>query len=408
MAKIYGNIKKTQGYTINQPIPDLSKMTQQVLSKEQCEIVDSIKQWHYYGSDSYKTLAGCAGTGKTFLIPYIVKALGLNFNEVALCAYTGKATKLLQRKDMPASTIHSLIYVPVEVEDENGELHIEFEKRKYIDGRIRLIIVDEASMVSSSIHRDLLAFGVPILYVGDYFQLPPIKDDFNLMMESNLDFKLTQIYRQAENNPIIKLSMDIRAGRRIPFGSYGDTVVKLRASQIEDSSYLAANQIICGKNVNRIALNNYLRELYGYRGLPKQNEKLIILRNNYSLGVVNGQQIILLEDAEKKNTTTLEMKYIDEYDTQDAVKLLLAERYEHKFSSFHFNPRRKKVKENEFKKMIEADFGYAITVHKAQGSEWENVIFYDDGFGRQDEVLRAKLLYTAVTRASERLIIAES
>ena len=405
MAKIYGKI--VNPFDIDQPTPDLSKMTGAVLSKEQRDIVDGIRQWHCFGSESFKTLAGTAGTGKSFLIPYIIKVLGLDFQEVAVCAYTGKAVKLLQRKGLPATTIHRLIYVPVEVEDEDGEVHIRFEKRKCIDWNIKLIIIDESSMVSSPIHNDLLGFGVPILYVGDYFQLPPIDDTFNLMRESDVDFKLTQIYRQAENNPIIKLSMDVRAGRRIKFGHYGDTVVKMRASQVEDSSYVGANQIICGKNVNREALNRHLRDLHGYSGLPKQNEKLIVLRNNYMLGVVNGQQIILLEDVEKENTTTLKMKYIDEYDTQDAVKLLLAERYENKFSSLHFG-RRKKAKENEFKKKIEADFGYAITVHKAQGSEWENVLFYDDGFGRQDAEMRARLLYTAVTRARERLIIAES
>jgi len=358
------------------------------------------KEHAYYSNDIVSH-----NSGKSFIIPHIVHKLGLKSTQVAFCAFTGKAAHNLRRRHIPATTIHSLIYTPIVYKDPiTGEEKIEFKKLPFLPNCLQLIIVDEASMVTEDIFDDLLSYGVKILCIGDYFQLPPItEDDFNLMREENLNAKLCKIHRQAEDNPIIKLSMRVRAGEHIKLHT-GEHVSKIALPELDDKTLLEYNQILCGKNENRRALNDYVRVLMKFHDLPKESERLIILQNNKLLGVFNGQQVILTNDAGIKDKLTLEIEYVDEYDTKDAVKLLLSSKFTQDFSIRPFAHVKKKETEKEMKKKILADFGYAITVHKSQGSEWESVILYDDKFGIWDADMRTRWLYTAITRATDRFI----
>lgn len=407
-----------------------SKVTEG-LSREQAAAVESAAAWlSSSGGRNFFTLGGLAGCGKTFIIPRIREAAGLDDDEgVLFGAYTGKAANVMRRRGVPATTLHRMIYVPVE----DGKGKVTFVKRETLPETVRLIVVDEASMVSREIHDDLASFGRPILYVGDFGQLPPPSrgdgPPFNLMEESALDAKLTKIHRQAEGNPIITAAMMVRKGRELPIGALGRTVAHMYPGQLSDSSLANADQVICGKNATREWLNQRVRGLTGLSGPPTEGDRIICLRNNRELGVVNGQQFRLVSDPVVTDSLTMEAGVVDEHDWEEYVgrteRLSAIRDGEVPTSEFvgvsgvdagaleshlrvstrNFFDVRLEPMYGEFRDRVEADYGYVITCHKAQGSEWPRVLVWDDGFGLGRPEERARWLYTAITRASEALIV---
>ena len=199
------------------------------LTPDQAEAEELIREWYFNLDTQIFVLCGYAGTGKTFLIDYVVRGLGLVPNESAVFVTpTGKAASVLIRCGLPASTLHSLIYTreeDVEV-NEDGEIvserFLRFVKREKISGEIRLIVVDETSMVADDTLKDLLSFGVKCLFCGDPAQLPPVGGSNTLLSMPCITLK--QIVRQEENNPIIRLAERARAGEYIEYGEYGDGV----------------------------------------------------------------------------------------------------------------------------------------------------------------------------------------
>jgi exodeoxyribonuclease-5 len=402
------------------------------LTSEQSAAIDSICDWYksiIAGSGKrFFKLGGLAGTGKTTILPFVVQRMGIPEDNVAFVAYTGKAARVMKLKGAErASTIHRLIYSPEE-DKTDVTAAISFVKKRVLSESTSLIIVDEASMVSEEIHKDLLSFNIPVIYVGDYFQLQPIDGDFSLMKESKLDAKLSMIHRQAEGNPIIQVAMAIRDGSRIMRKDRENRFIRMYQDDVPNSTLVNADQIITGKNVVRQEMNAIVRKLKGFNSdIPLKEDRIIFLRNNYFLGIMNGQQMILSEDSSVLDVLTLNVKCVedwawDEYsklekelgkETVDIAQLLsvpVTDGVEVKhlpiaMRSFK-NPGYAETL-HEFSDRLLADYAYAITVHKAQGSEWDKVILWDDGFAYNDENTRRRWLYTAITRASSRLIWAE-
>ena len=419
----------------------MAELDYSILSTDQQNALKTFSDWWFSKKETtgnrFFKLGGLAGTGKTFLLKYILDTTGLKEDSVLWGAFTGKAALVMNRKGIPATTLHRMIYQIDQEELAKGKLV--FYKKPELGENIELIVVDEASMVSEEIHNDLLSYEVPILYIGDYFQLPPVDSNFNLMEERNLNAKLSQIQRQALENPIIKWSMLVRERMRLPLGIEKNTIGRIYFDDIKESSFLNANQIICGKNATRIEANKDMRELLGFEGeLPQKGEKLIVTRNNYAKGVINGQHIKLVNDAEKissiafngsyvsedeedewKNFSKVELTEADkkllELDYQELsvaettrkmnLELSLLNPFQHtdQFSARCYIPSEYKMTLDEMRSFIQSDYGYVITCHKAQGSEWPNVLVLDDGFGRGE--IRDRWLYTAITRASQKLII---
>lgn len=231
-----------------------------ILTDEQSNAVRCISNW-FNSKMKHQfpfVLAGLAGTGKTVLAKFIIDELKLSESTVAFCAYTGKAAMVLRRKGIPATTIHSLIYEPYEEIDGN----IRFQRKPSINCDIKLIIVDEASMVGKELQEDLQSYGIPVCYIGDHGQLPPISDDMsNLMLKPH--FKLETIHRQALDNPIIYVADLARRGINIKHGSYGKNVIKLPKEKVTMDSLMMADQVLCGKNLTRQHLNKHIRTAYG-------------------------------------------------------------------------------------------------------------------------------------------------
>src|SRR3954467_4616279 len=189
-------------------------------------------------------LFGYAGTGKTTLARHIAEDVD---GEVRFAAFTGKAALVMRNKGCDnASTIHSLIYRAKEsgVEQPSFELWDEAPASK-----AKLIVIDECSMVDAELGRDLKSFAVPLLVLGDPAQLPPIQGG-GYFTDASPDAMLTQVHRQAQDNPIVRLSMEIREGRRLLPGTYGETQVVPR-SALDPQRVLAADQVLVGRNATR-------------------------------------------------------------------------------------------------------------------------------------------------------------
>ena len=226
------------------------------------------------GRASIFRLFGYAGTGKTTLVKHIAEGVD---GKVLFAAFTGKAACVMRSKGChSASTIHSLIYRA----RESGEETPSFELWNDAPAsKAKLIIIDECSMVDAELARDLMSFGVPLLVLGDPAQLPPISGG-GYFTDAEPDAMLTEVHRQAQDDPIVRLSMEIRAGNSLTQGQYGETQV-VRRDALDPKRVLDADQVLVGRNVTRRAYNARLRERRGFTdALPMAGDKLVCLRNN--------------------------------------------------------------------------------------------------------------------------------
>lgn len=413
-----------------------------LLSKDQIEAKKTILDWiHSSRRAAYITMGGYAGTGKSSLIAEVRKSLPPRW-KVAFCAYTGKASGVMKDKLISANainnndyvgTIHSLCYRPRE--DPDTKL-IVFERVPYIG--YDLIVVDEASMVNKELFNDLRSYGIPMLFVGDHGQLPPIStDDFNLM--SNPLIRLEEVHRFGNNNALLDLSVMARNGDSIPFKVFDDKVAKVKESDPLVNDFIqnhlgdfSDGVCLCGTNNTRVDVNQLIRLNLGViedidDKIPRIGDRVVCLKNNKNLvePIYNG----MLGRLESIGT-------VDRFDEAYMVRVNVDDGFTHDgmVAKQHFGEMKYSVDGKEFVTMKELmnlktnltvmerkrlrgklgkrkiyldafDFGYCLTVHKAQGSEWGNVLLFEETSGYWDSNYRNKWLYTAVTRSSDRLLI---
>lgn len=369
---------------------------------------------------------GYAGTGKTTATKAIVSKVEETFKmSVMYGAYTGKATLVMGKNGMPASTIHSTIYKVLtpdknvvnllrkqmkDAEDKNEKAALgkQLEKAEAIgfelneDSKLAdagLYVLDECSMVNDEILRDIQSFEVPLLVLGDPGQLPPI-DGTGALVRDKPNVFLDEIMRQALDNPIIKMSILARGGARIPLGDMGKARHVSQRS-LTSAEMLQADQILVGKNNTRLALNKRMRDLHGRAGrYPIPGDKLICLRNNKELGLFNGLNATVIRVLDEY-ATTIQYELLDELGKTITCKILRCY-----FDEYYTPGVIKELKWWDLQEGQAFDFGYAITVHKSQGSQWDNVVLFDDNFFVWDKPQRAKWLYTAITRAADSFTLA--
>src|SRR5438034_5919862 len=209
------------------------------------------------GRASIFRLFGYAGTGKTTLAKHLAEGVD---GKVLFAAFTGKAACVMRNKGCQgATTIHSLIYKARDSGQETPTFELWDEAPA---SKAKLIIIDECSMVDAELARDLMSFGVPLLVLGDPAQLPPIQGG-GFFTGTKPDAMLTEVHRQAQDDPIVRLSMDIRAGKSLEEGQYGETQVVRRAN-LDPKRVIGADQVLVGRNVTRRAYNARLRERRGF------------------------------------------------------------------------------------------------------------------------------------------------
>jgi exodeoxyribonuclease-5 len=334
-------------------------------------------------------LFGYAGTGKTTLARHVAEGVD---GEVRFAAFTGKAALVMRGKSCAgASTIHSLIYRPRDSGEETPSFDLWDDSPA---SRAKLIVIDECSMVDEELGRDLLSFGVPLLVLGDPAQLPPVTGG-GFFTGQEPDAMLTEVHRQAQHDPIVRLSMQVRGGERLAEGEYGETQV-VRRDALDPARVLAADQVLVGRNATRRAYNARMRQRRGFADpLPVAGDKLVCLRNNRRKGLFNGGLWIVQERRARKKTGVLTMRLSPDDIGSHSVKVRVRpECFGGAIEEFEWAQR---------KPYDEFDYGYVLTVHKAQGSQWDDVVLFDESFAFPDS--RARWLYTGITRAAKRLTI---
>lgn len=385
----------------------------QTLSHDQELCLAHLLEWYKKDTSEmqYVTLGGYAGTGKTTLIAILRKELhNIHKNlTVGFASYTGKAARVLQNKlkeekailkKDTVGTIHSLIYTPIINAQEEI---IGWKTKETID--CDLVIIDEASMVDGMIWEHLRSYQKPIIVVGDHGQLPPIRGNFNLMQKP--DVTLNEIHRQAKLNPIIAISIQARREGKIDTGKYSGTVIKFDRNDSETSermtellgNYSNDTLILCGYNTTRKRLNTYIRNSLGFESpYPVSGDRVICLRNNHKAEIYNGMLGTIVNIQKKNNQWYMADIAMDGMDG-DYSGLISVDQF-HADTALNFTQNRKMIMQGDL-----FDFGYALTVHKAQGSQAKRVILFEERFKKMDDDQWRRWLYTAVTRAEEELYI---
>jgi len=385
------------------------------LSDDQSATLEKIVEWwkeakQHTTNHPHLTLGGFAGTGKTTLMGELRKAI--DAKEVRFCAFTGKATITLRKKLYATdvmkptdicSTIHKFMYLPI-INEKTGEI---VEWRKLPQSHPDLIIIDESSMVNREIFNDIMSLGIPTLFVGDHGQLPPVSksDSFNLM--ENPEIKLEKIHRQAQDSPIIKLSMMAREMKHIPVGMLSEEVGKINsfATHVDLLTKESFNKgelyILTDMNKRRVALNRSIIQRFNLSlkdRIPQEGSRLICLKNNMKMNppIFNGMHCTLESVGTSDNWGNFEANLSNDEGEKIRIKKMS--------THFFLNETGKAPDGVDWRTIGEQfDFGYAMTVHKAQGSEADAVFIFGQGFGKPEE--RAKWLYTAITRAKKKLFI---
>ncbi len=358
-------------------------------TREQAEAIDRVGRWLKDGGAPVFRLFGYAGVGKTTLARHVAEAAD---GETAFAAFTGKAAMVMRAHGCAgATTIHALIYRASEGVDGAPTCTLNEDGPA---SRASLIVIDECSMVDAELARDLLSFGKPILVLGDPFQLPPVKGG-GYFTDAAPDVMLTEIHRQAEDNPIIRLSQIVRSGGDLADGSYGESLV-IRRAAIDAKQVLAADQVLVGVNRTRRAYNQRIRDLGGFaEALPVAGDRLVCLRNDRTKGLINGGlwRVEALGGV-VKDFVRMTVRSEDDGAAKSVKVAVLKAFFEGTEGDLAYPLRRES---DEF------DYGYVLTVHKAQGSQWDDVLLFDESYAFREH--RARWLYTGLTRAAKRLTI---
>ncbi|RWM29456.1 AAA family ATPase [Mesorhizobium sp.] len=366
-------------------------------SPQQAAAIDAVARWYNSGLARKQVFRvfGYAGTGKTTLARHFADGLRGRVNYMA---YTGKAAMVMRKNGcLGAMTIHATIYQV----DFNHETGVKKFVLRDVDelADVKLFVIDECSMVDEEIGKDILSFGVPVLVLGDPAQLPPVKGG-GFFTDADPDVMLTEIHRQASENPIVRMATTIREGGRLQYGTYGDNAV-IRRSALEQDHVMKADQVLVGLNKTRAAYNSRMRELLGRESpMPEPGDQLVCLKNDRNKGIFNGGLWKVLELLKRRkghlNDHCIRMHVMSlDFESTTPVDVRVREEF--------FRGQGHEVPWRELNGLQQFDFGYALTVHKAQGSQWDNVCLFDESGNFQSD--RARWLYTGLTRAAEKITV---
>ena len=418
--------------------------TELELSTDQKNAIDALLGWwEDPNRPQLITLGGYAGCGKTTIITIFRNILADNYGtnlKVAFCAFTGKAASVMSNKlkknvskeiieSDTCSTIHSLMYEPVF----DGEEIIDWRKRVSLPD-ISLIVIDEASMVSRKMYEDISSYNIPIIAAGDHGQLPPIDSTgFNLMDDPQI--KLETLHRFAENDGLIKVSMMARVDGVVKFGEYNNQVFRVQPKDPLVKQFFREKcrrfddaVCLCGFNKTRINMNRKIRKSLGaidddlvigdkvvclknnpraqgcpvYNGMIGEVTKKASYSNLYDVSIKFPEMTFPYKGVISKTSFCNEKPEMDEFIIYKDLRMLRKA----KGIGDYFAVGNVIKDQNQKIYLDNFDYGYAITVHKSQGSEWSNVVVLEEKskYWQSGDMWR-RWYYTAITRAKDKLLL---
>ena len=377
----------------------------------------------YKNKEKYTVIAGYAGAGKSTLVRFIIEELktyGVKETDVCFACFTGKAAQVLLKKgNKNVITLHKLLYKSIPKES-GGFVRIPNPSIPY-----KIVVVDEVSMAPKTLMDLLFKHDVYVICLGDPFQLPPVdKKEDNHLLDTPHIF-LDEIMRQAQESEIIQLSMAIRENRPIEVFQ-GKEVQILNKEELNTGMLTWADQILVATNATRVSINTQMRKLLNFGEKPQDGDKIICLRNYWDCfsdneePLVNGTIGILKDSFLTKRYLPSIVKSTDGL---SHIDLIIGDFISDSGMYFHsLEMDKKMIDTGEFSldwktvyqlnrnpktrdiPPLEFTYGYAITCHKAQGSEWDKVLVIEEKFPF-DKTEHARWLYTAVTRSSEKLVL---
>lgn len=384
--------------------------------KQEQGLKECIKR--YENGEKYCVISGYAGAGKSTLVNVIIENLpGIDPEEdVAYACYTGKAAQVLLKKgNKNVITLHKLLYESIPRPDGT------FFRVPKTAIDYSVVVVDEVSMAPKTLMDLLFTHGCFVICLGDPFQLPPIdKNQDNGLLDHPHVF-LDEIMRQALDSSIIRLSMQIRNKEKIEYGKYNDAIV-MPYEKLNTGVLKWGDQVLVGTNKTRININQTFRNMQGRGSEPEEGDKVICLRNywdnladnddplvNGTVGHIHNLYTSYNKIPPYCGGQTVPVLYADfisdseaDFGTlnMDKHQIITGERSLDARTIYKLNSRRP----TQHLVPMEFTYAYAITTHKAQGSEWDKVVVLEEGFPFDKEE-HARWLYTAVTRASEQLVL---
>lgn len=393
-----------------------------IYSIEQQEALDKIKKF-LASNDEYFLLAGYSGTGKTTL----AKEIATEYKATILTP-TNTALKRIKEKinndKLTYSTLHSYLFKPTK--DKNNKLY--FKGMYKLNAKV--YIIDECSMIDSYILNYIInnkSKQSKVIFLGDSYQLEPVGKNPEIFKweESNPVFKehnkalLTTVQRYS--GEILRIATEIRTNKdmRFKYNKTPDFIIRNNFSKkiIDDFKNFQNSVVLCATNKKRVLYNKTIRKhLYKEQESNVINDHEILLCINNNDYFCNGD-VFYVGNVHIFHEFTFELKGKNIkaalISHNNVTTLLLPELTDPSFSIRYFednyqllNPiiRDKllvyNTKYGEYKAsktIVVATYGYAISTHKAQGNEWDNVyvdakeLFFKDS--------SAKWLYTAITRA---------
>ena len=377
----------------------------------------------YKNKEKYTVIAGYAGAGKSTLVRFIIEELktyGVKETDVCFACFTGKAAQVLLKKgNKNVITLHKLLYKSIPKES-GGFVRIPNPSIPY-----KIVVVDEVSMAPKTLMDLLFKHNVYVICLGDPFQLPPVdKKEDNHLLDAPHIF-LDEIMRQAQESEIIQLSMAIR--ENYPIEAFqGKEVQILNKEELNTGMLTRADQILVATNATRVSINTQMRKLLNFGEKPQDGDKIICLRNYWDCfsdneePLVNGTIGILKDSFLTKRYLP---RIVKSTDGLSHIDLIMGDFISDSGMYFHsLEMDKKMIDTGEFSldwktvyqlnrnpktrdiPPLEFTYGYAITCHKAQGSEWDKVLVIEEKFPF-DRIEHARWLYTAVTRSSEKLVL---
>lgn len=394
--------------------PELPNTTGKVLSKGQIDsiwkLIDAIED-----GEQVVALTGAAGTGKTTIAQVLAAVLEERGWTVVYLAPTGKAAvRLSEVVKRPTSTIHSKLYRRVTSTEEGKPLFHDAQAMASSAGRT-LFLCDEGSMVGSRLHDEMLKYLGPdnvLCYLADPFQLPPVADSWGYDL-LNPTAHLTEIHRQAQESPILQAAAALLAGNPLPRHNIGNEYTRGSGPLGHIATWKASRMntdaiVLCYSNKTRNNINAMVRRRLGFekRGPLCLGEDLVVLRNNRSVGLMNGEvtkaKAIAWVKTEKEGIVTVTTPTGERFFTR--VDLIGCDTPTFELSKM--DAERKHQIPGEL--WLHVDYAYALTVHKSQGSEYDEVMFVIDGTMKAKQRMGNledgfKICYTAITRAKKRV-----